>query len=83
MTFCLSHPGLDPSFQPIAKVYVLYTYIILSFILAVTKVPGHCYMRFRHEKENHLEQQWIKIVFSCLKWDAMQYVRKLKEQVYK
>ncbi len=35
MNFCLSHSDPNPAFQPIAKVHVLYVYIIFNTCLRV------------------------------------------------
>ncbi len=66
MTFHLSHPDPDAAFQSIARrARVLHVYIIP--VCFGTKVPGHCYMPYRHAKEKHWEQCSVKVAFPCVK----------------
>ncbi len=37
----------------------------------VTKVPGHCYMACRHEKEKHFAQCRAEMAVSCVKCDLI------------
>ncbi len=69
MTFHLSHCEPDTSFQPIAKLHVLYVYIIQLFVWAVllkSRAVGIC-PSYRHEKEKHWEQYHVEMGFSYLK----------------